>query len=242
MSKDHDKKSLEQRLRQDAAGLRYPPTPDFSRRLERQASMGWLPRLVVGLAVVAIAALAVQPVRAGLLDFLRIGAVAIEQPQATQAATPAATVYLLDVLSNPTSLAAARAEAGFAIPLPSWPPEAGEPDAVYLQSLDASRQFAILVWTLDDSDAVDYALYVLGPGVELTKGAPVALRELEINGRPAAYVQGGHLLVVDGMHQSGVLVSGTALIWEGADGLTYRLESERSLEDVIRIAESIEKE
>lgn len=67
-----------------------------------------------------------------------------------------------------------------------------------------------------------------------------AAEELQINGHRAAYIQGGHLLVVQGFHQAGVLVAGPALIWEGGNGLTYRLESDRPLDQLIRIAESIQ--
>ncbi len=63
---------------------------------------------------------------------------------------------------------------------------------------------------------------------------------MQINGHRAAYIQGGHLLVVQGFHQAGVLVAGPALIWEGGNGLTYRLESDRPLDQLIRIAESIQ--
>lgn len=242
MSEQDKRDRLEQRLRQDAAGLRYPPTPNFAGQVEQGAKTAWPLRWAVGVALILIASLAVQPVRAALFDFLQVGGVAIEVPEEDTSTSLVSqlTVYALKDLTNPTSLMAVRTEANFPIRLPAWPLDAGVPDAVYLQTVTGENQFAILVWLDSPQGEIDFALYILGPGVAITKGAPLTLEELQVNGHQAAYVQGGHLLVVQGFHESGVLVAGPALIWEGGDGLTYRLESNRPLAELVRIAESIE--
>jgi hypothetical protein len=64
-----------------------------------------------------------------------------------------------------------------------------------------------------------------------------------VNGQPAYWVEGQHLLSFydeDGrlVSQSTRLVEGNTLIWT-VDNVTYRLETVLSLEEAVRMAESM---
>ena len=60
-------------------------------------------------------------------------------------------------------------------------------------------------------------------------------------GRPAFWIEGPHLLHLGGdKHQYvPLVVEGNILVWE-QDGITYRLESDLSLEEAVKVAESLE--
>jgi len=142
----------ENRVRSLARSLPYPPTPDFSRRaaawmspqrqpkysLQRQAT--WI---VVGLAILLIALIAVPPVRAQLIQWIRIGAVEIFRleptptpspvapsvPAVSPSLTPAPTPTILHSpldLAGQTTLEAAREKVvSFPIRLPGYPEDLG---------------------------------------------------------------------------------------------------------------------
>ena len=68
--------------------------------------------------------------------------------------------------------------------------------------------------------------------------SPQTLAVVEVNGQPGAYVRGEHMLIVDGEVQFGFLVDAPALIWEQGQ-LTYRIEANLPLEELLLIAESL---
>jgi hypothetical protein len=74
------------------------------------------------------------------------------------------------------------------------------------------------------------------------KGVPRVIERTSVHGRPAVWTLGPYVLeyVVDGRrdYQSRRLVDGHVLIWEESD-ITYRLETDVSLEEAIKIAESL---
>jgi hypothetical protein len=80
---------------------------------------------------------------------------------------------------------------------------------------------------------------VIGEGVQLTKGAPEVIDVVEVNGELAVFTLGTHQLSVDGSQQPAKLVNAPTLIWV-QDGITYRLEADLPLDEMIRIAESLE--
>ena len=246
--------TLEGRLRRLAQDFSYPQTPDFAFTPSRpRRSVRLLPRPAQALAlasVLLLALVAVPGVRAVLLDFLQIGTVRIQVPlspaspqvAATVASTASSTsqiqtLYALEDLNGQTTLELARQIVDFELSLPGYPADLGEPDYVFVQQVEGTRYFVILVWTSNGRPEI--ALYSIGPGVFITKGEPTTLQELEVNGRPAAFVEGGHLLIVRGFSQFGGLVDAPTLIWEGSDGLTYRLEAQLPLDEIVKIAESI---
>ena len=246
---------LEARLRAGASAFVYPPTPDLAEKVLRAGNQP-LPqarRMAWALAAVAVALaslLAVPEVRARIAEFLQIGAVRILEDQPTAMATvgdegvvplrPTDEIQVISVLDLPaeTSLEAARDAVDFPIALPSAPGFADKPDKVFLQEFDRSY-YAILVWIEEGSTSeIELALYVIGPGIELSKSPPQTLAVVEVNGQPGAYVQGEHMLMVDGEVQFGILVDAPALIWEEGQ-LTYRIEANLPLEELMLIAESL---
>ena len=76
----------------------------------------------------------------------------------------------------------------------------------------------------------------------MTKSNPPVVVTVTVNGRAAAWTSGPYVLSYgtedDVEWQMQYLVTGRVLIWE-ADGLTYRLESDLSFDEAIRMSESL---
>lgn len=213
------------------------------------------------------ALVAVPQTRAALLRFLRIGGITIllEEPTPTPAPTatpalesaaspaptqrptrtpwPTPTVMVsASGLAGETTLAEARARADFPIRLPSYPPDLGLPDRVYLQ--DLGGQIVILVWLQPGSDTeAVLSLHILAPGVEATKGPPEEIQVTKVNGQRAVWTTGPYILIYEDGGRTNAdfrrLVDGHVLIWE-AGTLTYRLETGLTLNEAVKIAESLE--
>lgn len=227
-------------------------------------------RLALRSAVLAIVilfalTLAVPDVRAQVLKFLRIGVVRIFPAPPAPTMGPAPTslapvsqipltatpmpgytpppgpAYLVSMegLAGETTLEAARKELAFPLRLPTIPVDLGGPDRVFVQE---NGQMALLVW-LDQADPgkVRLSLHEIEPGaVTITKYQPPVLEKTEVNGHEAAWVEGPYIVeLADGDMTWRKLVEGKTLIWE-EDGITYRLESNLSLEEALRIAESLQ--
>jgi len=127
----------------------------------------------------------------------------------------------------------------FPVPLPTYPSNLGDPDHIYIQSIESGADFIVLAWIdAENAEKVEIALYVIGPGISITKGPVDEIQATLVDGHPAAYIRGMHYLQVDRMPDYGVLVQAPALIWE-ADGITYRIEADIPLRELIRIAESL---
>ncbi len=259
---------LEAQLVATARALPYPPTPDLAaifrgalparpaarRRPPLSARLGWAVAAI--LLVLLLGLLAVPAVRAGVLEFLRIGAVRIHlvapatptpaptvtgtpPPTPTPTATPLASV--LD-LAGQTTLADARVRAGFAIGLPTYPADLGEPDEVFLQDLDGSA--VVLVWLEPNQPTqVRLSLHILSSSVlvdKLLKQNPPGFEFTQVNGQQAVWTTGPYLIVArNGNYTQTRLVTGHVLIWT-AGRLTYRLETDLPLDEAVRIAESIQ--
>lgn len=239
-----------------ARQLAYPPTPPLvvrealgvrTGRTGRQR-LGWRAvAAVLALVLVAAALLAVPDVRAAIRDVLRLGGVTIwldEPDSATQTPPPLPLLESEGYLTGETTLAEARAAVDFPLQLPGYPPGVGAPDRVFLQ--DLGGPLVVLVWTEpDDPVRVRLALHILGPGATVNKGAPESFIETTVNGDWALWIQGPYVLQVSppwnprAQPGSGYLVTGRVLVWE-EDGITYRLEGDLSLDDAVRIAESLQ--
>jgi len=238
------------------AGLNVPGRRRFAAR-----RWAWGIALAVALAA---GLMAVPPVRAAVLEFIQIGIVRIflpaaetespeVQPPATAVpgaqlpitATPAATVSapltpLLDRIAGETTLAEVRAQVEFSIRLPAYPPALGVPDRVFFQDLDGD--FVVLVW-LDSHqpDQVDMSLHIIGPGSwAISKIEPVVVQATMVNGQRAIWAIGPYPLILRNSEIQFIrLVEGHVLIWTDGE-ISYRLETNRSLEEAIKIAESLE--
>jgi hypothetical protein len=229
-----------------ARAFPYPPTPDLARRIDewwlaaRAQRAAHLRRAWVALAVLVLLAalLAVPDVRASVLRILRIGAIEINLDNTSTLpplVIPGAPGW---ALAGETTLEAARAAVDFPIRLPSYPPELGAPERVYLQ--DFSGPLVVLVWVdPHDPSRARLSLHILGPGVFAGKGAPDSVVQTTVGGQPALWTDGPYLLVyAPGREEMLSLVTGHVLLWE-QDRLTYRLETDLSLEEARHIAESL---
>ena len=215
--------------------------------------------LLVFLATV----LAVPSARAAVLEFIQIGVVRIFQaapaptsmppltatprfpagetppPAAASRPAPPDLALSLDVFGE-TSLADARARAGFEIRLPAYPPDLGQPDHVYLQDMQGA--FLALVWMLPGQpDKVRLSLHTIAPGsFAIEKVQPRLVQSTAVNGQPAAWTEGPYVLRIrNGDLDIRRMIAGHVLIWEEG-GLTYRLETDLPLEEAVRIAESLQ--
>ncbi|MGE5463369.1 MAG: hypothetical protein ACM3PS_08435 [Syntrophothermus sp.] len=265
--------NLEARLRQVVAILPYPETPDLAGRerqrlagLSRTAPARRLNRLAVGLVVlfmVLAVALLVSPVRARVLDWIRIGSVRIffTQPTATQPVptqTPARTgtsvprmtptphptpTFLQSVLNlgGETTLAKAQEQAGFPIELPASPPDLSSPDHVYLQEMNGP--VVVLVW-MDPNQPEKVRMSLSeAPSDRLIfeKYAPKSVQDTQVGGHAAVWMDGEYILIMRNGDTTltRLITQGHTLIWTTGE-MTYRLETDADLETAIRIAESIQ--
>jgi hypothetical protein len=165
-------------------------------------------------------------------------------PLVPPTATPLAISVGLAELSGEASLEAARELAGFNVVLPAYPPNLGEPDRVFVQDLGGPA--VLLAWTEPGQpDRARVALQQLSGMVRGEKEVPDPLwvEAATVNGRHAVWVRGPHVLRFyryTGLssYQMRRMVEGNVLIWE-AGGITYRLETTLSVEEAVRIAESL---
>lgn len=236
-------------------------------RAERHRSIqlrsAWV---VTGLLVLALAVLfAVPDVRAEIIRFFQVGVVRIfpsaptqtaepSVPQLPTTATPIADfpgtatpasdsneprhTVTISGLAGETSLFNARGSLPFPIRLPAYPTDLGRPDRVFLQE---EGGMVILVWTDPaDSEYARLSLHEISPGtVVLSKYQPRVIQETRVDGNYAVWVQGPYLVQLNsGSYVFRRTVEGNTLIWE-EDEITYRLESNLTLEETIRIAESL---
>jgi hypothetical protein len=254
--------ALEARLQQRASHFPYPPTPDIAGHLSRQLNqlsrpatslirpLAWGMFIVVLLLAIL---LGVPSVRAAVVELLQLGAVRIylteptptTLPGETPASTkprPSATATPLASLINmagETTLAQAQAQLDFPIRLPSVPPDLGPPDKVYLQ--DFEGPLVVLVWLEPDNPGkIRLSLHLLGPNSFAGKGGPETVEETTVHGQPALWVSGPHLFWLrDRQAAIRRLVEGNTLIWTEGE-ITYRLETNLSLAEAIKIAESLQ--
>lgn len=221
-------------------------------------------------AVLALALVSVPSLRAAVTRFLQIGGIRVqvdEPAQPTQVPmtqetdkvqtlitatllpadpTPTATIppevllwrIAVDELADDATLDKAADALGRDLPLPV---DYGPPDDVYVQ--DVGGTMVVLVWR-DPADPTyaRLALHILAPGVSGTKGLPTVVQRTTVEGQPALWIEGPHLLALDGgVHQPVMLVTGNVLLWSDDAGYTYRLETGLTLEEAVRIAESLDQ-
>lgn len=221
-----------------ARALPYPATPNIARQVQRQlAAPPVRPRptfrlAMAGLVVLLLAGLMTVPaVRAGVLEFLNLGAITVffDEPATP---LPISTPVALPDLPGRTTLTLAQETMD--IPLPS---SLGEPDYVF--QYDGVGQAATLVWAGER-----VVLQLLSSQMMGMKLQPTATIETEVNGNPALWITGEHALTLydEGLGSlTGMtrIVEGNVLLWQVED-VTYRLEVELDLSEAIKLAETIE--
>ena len=255
---------FENKLRSIANGMEYPRTPNIAGSVTARLRTATRPRfnskaLVWSLTIILVlcsSLMLIPPARAAILEFIQIGVVRIfpksVEPNVT--ATPATLapvtatsssqasnlIPILDQMAGKTTLVEAQDKVEFSISLPTYPADLGQPDYVYVQNADGNM--VILVW-LDPQqpDKILMSLHFVPDGSwAIKKVDPQVIEETKVNGNRAIWTTGPYPLIFpNGDIQFERLVSGHVLIWAGLD-VTYRLETDLSMEEAVRIAESLE--
>ena len=253
----------ETRVQNLAKGFSYPPTPDIAadmrKRLRTERHPRWRQRdsaarhrvavrrvaQIAAIFVLVLVGLLAVPeicaqVIAQVIALLRIGAVQVVVTTATPPARFSSSGDLpSSVLDFPgaTTLEDAEQHVAYSIHLPA---ALAAPDRVYL--IAANQPVVVLAW-LDDQGGVDSSLHLLPPGTYALKMTEGVLEETEVNGARALWLDRPHWYMLKTSPSSEQMqmrsVEAHALIWEAPDGMTYRLETERPLDDALRIANSI---
>jgi hypothetical protein len=141
-------------------------------------------------------------------------------------------------IAGETTLETAQARVPFPIRLPGYPEDIGMPDHVFLQE---DGLMVILVWADPaDPQMASLSLHEIGSeSILVGKFEPQVIQETQVNGQYAVWVQGPYLVqLTNGSIEFRRTVEGSTLIWEEKN-ITYRLEMDLSLEEAIKIAESL---
>ena len=224
---------LERDLRELAAAVAFPETPDLAttvrRSLPERPPSAWPKRLAVVAVVVGIAliaGLAVPQARTALLRFFGIGAVRVELVERLPAVEPGASLAL------GTRIAAAES------PLPVLRSELlGPPDGIY-----RSGDVVTLLWGSPQS--VRLLVTEIGGApfspdvVKKLVGSTSSARFASITGsdEPGLWIEGEpHALFLPGAPPR---LAANTLLWTSG-GLTVRLEGATSFDEAVRIAESL---
>jgi hypothetical protein len=261
---------FETQVRSIARTLRYPPTPDVAGSVmprlrpvtgPRLFSRPWAWSLVTVLILLS-SLLLIPPARAAILEFIQIGIVRIfpratelpveapptemPQPLAPVTATPYMNAApLLDDLgrfAGERTLPEAQslASSSYPIRLPAYPTDLGAPDRVFVQQADGV--IVIMVW-LDPGqpDRMLMSLHSIPTGSwMIRKFEPRVIEKTRVNNQPAVWAVGPYpILLSNGESDYVRLIDGHVLIWEMGE-ITYRLESNLSLEEAIKVAESLQ--
>jgi hypothetical protein len=263
-----DREILEKRLLSMAKGLDYPRTPDIAgsvmRRLQPKKRSRFISRRFAwSLTIIVVlfsSLMLIPPARAAIIEFIQIGIVRIF-PRPTQppvevirtatpeqkipmTATPASNTStllpFLDRIAGETTLADAQQRSGYPILLPTYPSDLGKPDRVFVQEEDGVMVF--LVW-LDPQkpERVLMSLHFIPSGSwVIKKSEPETIQETSVSGHRAVWATGTYPFILsNGDIEFTRLISGNVLIWANGD-VTYRLETDLSLEESLKIAESLE--
>jgi hypothetical protein len=246
---------FETRLKELTGEFSYPATPPIARKVMGRIRRPLLfSRKLVWATILLLAfisLMAVPTVRAAVIEFIQIGVVRIfpsnepvnetiitTTPQ-TKNTVPAPTslIPFLESIAGETSLEVARQIARYPISLPA---DLGEPDLVFVQ--EAAEAMVILVWTDEENpQQVEMSLHLIPQYSWVIKKANFETVELTtVHGEQAAWTTGPYPLIMNNRDiQYTRLIEGHVLIWTEGD-LTYRLETDLSMEEAIKIAESLQ--
>jgi hypothetical protein len=257
---------FEAQLRSIAKGMEYPRTPNIAGSVSARLRQSTRPRFLskaaawsLTLALILLSSLMlIPPARAAILEFIQVGVVRIFRAEptpivttepspsgqspvtATPAPTPQSLIPWLERLSGEVTLEEAQARVNYPILLPSHPSNLGLPDRIFVQ--DADGPMAFLVW-LDPQDPgqILMSLHFLPPeSWAIKKVQPEVIQETSVNGNYAIWTVGPYpVRYEDGDLEYTRMIDGHVLIWSDGN-ITYRLETDLSLEEAIEIAESLE--
>jgi hypothetical protein len=156
-------------------------------------------------------------------------------------------------LGEPTTLAEARSTVSFSLRLPGLP-ELGNPDLVYLAEPPAGGAVTLLYREREGFPAdpvtniglivTQFRADIAPESFEKLLDSGVRVTPAKVDGLSAWWVAGGEHFFFYRDAQGRVVPStlrlaSDTLIWE-EEGVTYRVEGALSLEDAVRVAESLE--
>lgn len=256
---------FEAQLSSMASGMDYPPTPDIAGSVTTRLRSSTRPRFIskrlawsLTIALILILSLFISPpARAAIIEFIQIGIVRIFRGETVPAtavlpstlapltATPASTslpslIPLLEDMAGEMPLAEAQQQVDFDILVPSYPADLGRPDHVFVQ--DADGEMIFLVWLEpNDPQEIRMSLHFIPQGSwAISKIRPTIIEEASVNGQRAIWTTGPYpIRLYNGDIEFVRMINGHVLIWELGD-ITYRLETDLSLEDALKVAESLE--
>ncbi|MEX1253452.1 MAG: hypothetical protein WEE64_03845 [Dehalococcoidia bacterium] len=257
-----DLAAIDALLRRAADAISYPPTPAVApavaSRLAEPATERAMPRArfgetardwlavpairigVAGLAAALFAAaiiVAVPDSRTAVADFFGLRHVEV-RIQTAPVPVETAVVRGPEAYADRTTLAEAQTLVDFPLRLPTYPAGTGAPSAVYVQ------RFPSDIVVILQYEEEGFELHQSRLRGKFIKGVPEGLSEVTVAGEPALWVPlGGHGAAYEDENGEEIDASvrnvhRPTLLWE-RDGITYRLETELSFAETIRVAESL---
>jgi hypothetical protein len=231
--------------------IAYPPTPALApavtarlsapeaRRPVAPGRVRWsLRRTIVLVAVGVLAALAIAAAAR-----LVIGAFEVrEQPGSRPSASQPPVQP--DVLGDPIPPEDAAAAAGFEPVLPEGPP----PDEAYVVDSPFGDPGLLYVWLPSERypriPGAEWGLLLMafqGDSETVIKSVEAFenVRQTSVDGRPAFWVTVPHVVAIETERGTETFaVRGNVLVWQGKDGISYRLETALDEADAVALAES----
>jgi len=258
---------FENKLHAIANGMEYPRTPDIAGLVTTRLRTATHSRfrltskaLVWSLTIILVlcsSLMLIPPARAAILEFIQIGVVrifpqpitptvesistatSVSQTPVTATSSSESLLPILNQMADKTTITEAQKKVDFPILLPTYPADLGQPDYVYAQNADGD--LVIFVW-LDPQhpDQVRMSLYIISNrSWVIRKNQPAVIVETYVGKKRAVWTTGPYPVIIsNGDVQFEQLVSGHGLIWADLD-VTYRLETSLSLEEAVKIAESL---
>lgn len=147
-------------------------------------------------------------------------------------------------LEGPLTLKEAAEAVDFEIRLPDASTALGSPDEVYLEHPAGQESLAavILVWSNPRRlETTRLTLYQIGvPQYAMKVVSRESLIESKVNGQPAYWIEGEHLLQLpDANGHAQTRLGGSVLLWTEGN-MTYRLEGAPSVGHAVAIAQSLQ--
>lgn len=246
---------LESRLRTTAAIVAFPATPDLvastrarigverpvgQRPIARYAWIGGF-AAVLALALVVTFSTTSRDAIGRWFDIPGILIVSDDGKPTERADSP-----LRSMLGAETTLESAAGAIAFDVLAPA---ELSAPDEVYLHSSDTNNVLT-MIWTanpdlpaIGEQDiAVLFSQFKSSPDevwADKEVGGTAAMRVVRVHGVDGLWIEGTHDLTInDAGGDPQTRVAGNVLSWH-IGGVTYRIESNLTLERVLAIAESV---
>ena len=255
-----ERELFEKRLLSLSKGFEYPRTPNIAHSVIARLQPARQPRFfsrpvawsLTIILIVFSSLMLIPPARAVIIEFIQVGVVRIfpRAVEATPTPTPEASatsasqlpgiIPLLNQIAGKTTLDQAQQNVSFSILLPAHPESLGKPDHVFVQ--EAEGAMVVLVWMdPEQSEQVLLSLHFIPSGSwAIQKVEPVVIERTDVNGYAAVWATGPYALKASsGSIEFIRLIDGHVLIWT-VDEVTYRLETALSLEEALKIAESLE--